>query len=190
MRGINGCHHTSFLHATAFRHRPPRRRMPTSGQTFTKACDIGLEGLVSNAPLCACAEQAQSIAACRSTPGWRILALMGTKSRESIYGSSVRHSAERAAEARKEADRLACVAWNQRMLGFKGPAQPSPSLGDALNAGYAYSKSAVSAVIPVRLWHWPSSAGRRQRPSTNWSGIALQGLLASSRLSVQSGAIW
>src|SRR5471030_2478172 len=51
---------------------------------------------------------------------------------------SVRHSAERAAEARKEADRLACVAWNQRMLGFKGPAQPSPSLGDALNAGYLY----------------------------------------------------
>jgi hypothetical protein len=63
---------------------------------------------------------------------------MGSKSRESIYGSSVRHSAERAAEARKEADRLACIAWNQRMLGFKGPAQPSPSLGDALNAGYLY----------------------------------------------------
>jgi hypothetical protein len=39
----------------------------------------------------------------------------------------------RAAEARKEADRLACVAWNQRMLGFKGPAQPSPGLGDALS---------------------------------------------------------
>jgi hypothetical protein len=63
---------------------------------------------------------------------------MGTKSRETIYGSSVRHSAERAAEARKEADRLACIAWNQRMLGFKGPAQPSPSLGDALNARYLY----------------------------------------------------
>jgi hypothetical protein len=63
-------------------------------------------------------------------------AAMGTKSRESIYGSSIRVSAERAKEARKEADRLACVAWNQRMLGFKGPAQPSPALGDALNAGH------------------------------------------------------
>lgn len=41
-------------------------------------------------------------------------------------------------EARKEADKLACVAWNQRMLGFKGPAQPSPTLGEALNAGYGY----------------------------------------------------
>jgi hypothetical protein len=59
---------------------------------------------------------------------------MGTKSRETIYGSSVRASAE----GRKHADRLACEAWNQRMLGFQGPAQPSPTLGDALNAGYRY----------------------------------------------------
>jgi hypothetical protein len=55
---------------------------------------------------------------------------MGTKSRESIYGSSIRASAERAAEARKEADKLACEAWNQRMLGYRGPAQPSPTLGE------------------------------------------------------------
>jgi hypothetical protein len=63
---------------------------------------------------------------------------MGTKSRESIYGSWVRAAAERATHARKEADRLACDAWNKRMLGFQGPAQPSPALGDALNAGYGY----------------------------------------------------
>ena len=52
---------------------------------------------------------------------------MTTKSRQYLYGASVRASAQR--------DKLACVAWNQRMLGFKGPAQPSPTLGDALNAG-------------------------------------------------------
>lgn len=63
---------------------------------------------------------------------------MITKSRHYLYGASVRASAERAREARKQADKLACVAWNQRMLGFKGPAQPSPTLGDALNAGYGY----------------------------------------------------
>jgi Zn finger protein HypA/HybF involved in hydrogenase expression len=63
---------------------------------------------------------------------------MGTKSRESIYSATVRHSAERARDVRKEADVLACVAWNQRMLAFKGPAQPSPTLGDALNASYFY----------------------------------------------------
>jgi hypothetical protein len=60
---------------------------------------------------------------------------MGSKSRETIYGASVRAAAERAAEARKKADRLSVEAWNKRMLGFQGPAQPSPALGDALNAG-------------------------------------------------------
>jgi hypothetical protein len=63
---------------------------------------------------------------------------MGTKSRESIYGASVRALEERAAEARKQADKLACEAWNKRMLAFQGPAQPSPTLGDVLNVGYLY----------------------------------------------------
>jgi hypothetical protein len=39
---------------------------------------------------------------------------------------------------RKEADKLACEAWTKRMLAFKGPAQPSQTLGDALNAGCLY----------------------------------------------------
>ena len=61
---------------------------------------------------------------------------MGTKSRETIYGASVRAAAERAGEARKQADR--CEAWNKRMLALQGPAQPSSAIGDALNAGYGY----------------------------------------------------
>ena len=63
---------------------------------------------------------------------------MGTKSRDRIYGSSIRAGAELAAKARKDADRVACDAWNKRMLGYQGPAQPSPTIGDALNAGYGY----------------------------------------------------
>jgi hypothetical protein len=63
---------------------------------------------------------------------------MSTKTRDRLYGASVRALAERAAEARERADRLACEAWNARMLGFRGPAQPLPTFGDALNAGYAY----------------------------------------------------
>src|SRR6476659_9600837 len=63
---------------------------------------------------------------------------MVTKSRENIYGASVRAAAEQVAEARTQADRLACEAWNKRMLVFQGPAQPSPTLGDALNAGFGY----------------------------------------------------
>ena len=61
----------------------------------------------------------------------------GTKSREIIYGASVRAAAERAAEARKGADRFA-VEVNKHMLCFRGPAQPSPALGDAINAGFGY----------------------------------------------------
>ena len=80
----------------------------------------------------------QSVAACLSRAARRILSRMGTKSRETIYGASIRAAAERAAEARKEADRLAVEAWNKRMLGFQGPAQPSPALGDAINAGFGY----------------------------------------------------
>jgi hypothetical protein len=67
-----------------------------------------------------------AIAACLSRAARRILSRMGTKSRETIYGGSVRAAAERAAEARKEADRLAVEAWNKRMLGFQGPAQGLP----------------------------------------------------------------
>ena len=63
---------------------------------------------------------------------------MGTKSRDRLYGTSVRMATERAAEARKQADRLACETWTKRMFDFKGPAQASPTLGDALNAGYTY----------------------------------------------------
>jgi hypothetical protein len=63
---------------------------------------------------------------------------MSTKTRDRLYGASVGASAERAAKARERADRLACEAWNARMPGFRGPAQPSPTFGDALNAGYVY----------------------------------------------------
>jgi hypothetical protein len=112
---------------------------------------------------------------------------MGTKSRESIYGSSIRASAERAKEARKEADRLACEAWNQRMLGYKGPAQPSPALGDALNAGYRY--------LEVRCLdcdtHQTVALNVVRRPKATpihdlGTEHALQGLLADSGLSLQA----
>ena len=36
------------------------------------------------------------------------------------------------------------------MLGFRGPAQPSPTLGDALNAGYLYLEVRCSAATRIR----------------------------------------
>jgi hypothetical protein len=80
----------------------------------------------------------QAVATCGMPDLRAMLLAMGTKSRESIYGASVRAAAEQAAEARKQADRLAVDAWNKRMHGFQGPAQPSPALGDAINAGFGY----------------------------------------------------
>ncbi|WFU77254.1 MULTISPECIES: hypothetical protein [unclassified Bradyrhizobium] len=45
---------------------------------------------------------------------------MTTKSREYLFGTTVRVLAERARDARKDADILACQAWNVRMLSFRG----------------------------------------------------------------------
>jgi hypothetical protein len=71
---------------------------------------------------------------------------MGTKSREYIDGSSIRHSAERADEARKEADRLACEAWNQRILGYRGPAHLKPA--EAALFGGLFRLEAVHRKLP------------------------------------------
>jgi hypothetical protein len=76
---------------------------------------------------------------------------MSTKSREYTYGTMIRLSAERAKEARRKADRLACEAWNFRMLGYKGPAQPSPTLGDALNAGLALKNLVIISELPSSI---------------------------------------
>ena len=100
--------------------------------------------------LCPSRHPPQSVAACLFIVAQRILARMGTKSRETIYGGSVRAAAERATEARKEADRLAVEAWNKRMLGFQGPAQPSPTLGDAITACSAIGR--LPSVRRTRSW--------------------------------------
>jgi len=50
----------------------------------------------------------QRVAACRPFLAGALLAPMGTKSRDRLFGSSVRASEQRAAAARKEADKLAC----------------------------------------------------------------------------------
>jgi len=78
---------------------------------------------------------------------------MGTKSRECIYGASVRAAAEQAAEARKTADRLACEAWNKRMLGFQAtPGVKKETDPRAADPGIAkYWETATSAATPATL---------------------------------------
>ena len=59
----------------------------------------------------------QGLAACEPREPYGILPpIMGTKSRDRLYGTSVRIAAQRAAEARREADKLACEAWTKHML--------------------------------------------------------------------------
>ena len=71
-------------------------------------------------------------------------AAMTTKSREYLYGNDP----DRGRGA--PGGRLACKAWNMRMLGYKGPAQPSPTLGDALNAGYRYPEVLLHEAAPCQ----------------------------------------
>jgi hypothetical protein len=86
--------------------------------------------------LCPARHPPQPVAACLSPAARRSsLSWAPNHARRTIYGASIRAAAERATDARKEADRLAVEAWNKRMLGFQGPA---PALGDAINAGFGY----------------------------------------------------
>ena len=117
-----------------------------------------------------------STATCSGLPvlrGPANLCRMGTKSRETIYGASVRAAAERAAEARKEADRLACEAWNKRMLSFQGPAQPSPTLGDALNA-MGWSDALPAADAGERQMSYTAVPTHWRAPWTTSRAIGLE----------------
>ena len=70
---------------------------------------------------------------------------MSTKSRQTIYGGAIigakiraESARKRAAEATREADRAEAEAWSIQMEGYGGPAQPSPTIAQCLNGGYAW----------------------------------------------------
>jgi hypothetical protein len=70
---------------------------------------------------------------------------MGGKTRERLWGDRVRaarihaeHARRNAATSAQEADAAECVLWSAQMEGFGGPAQPSPTIGQALNGGYGF----------------------------------------------------
>jgi putative SOS response-associated peptidase YedK len=111
---------------------------------------------------------------------------MTTKAREHLYGTSVRMSAHRAREARIEADKLACIAWSERMLGFKGPAQPSPMLGDALNAGFRYLEVRCAGCDLHSAVDLTTVRRPKTTPIHARAPYGLQGLFAGPRLPVQA----
>ena len=141
-------------------------------------------------PLCPARHPPQSVAACLSLVARRILSRMGTKSRETIYGASVRAAAERAVEARKGADRLAGEAWNKRMLGFQGPAQPSPTLGDAINAGFGYLEVKCLGCNTHQTVALTSSGDQRQHRSMSSNDTCAARTALGSGAIPTSEAIW
>lgn len=63
----------------------------------------------------------------------------------------------------READKLACEAWNEKMWCDGGPAQPSPTIAQAINGGYPWLE------VKCSRCHQPRSVDLRtiqRRPET------------------------
>ena len=78
------------------------------------------------------------------SPRGRILSRMGTKSRETIYGASIRAAADRATKARKEADRLA--VWR--------PLRVGDATAAAITAGLWKQRTLEQCPL-IQLWRPP-----------------------------------
>jgi hypothetical protein len=70
---------------------------------------------------------------------------MAGRNRQRIFGDRVKgarigaqHARERAEQAIREADAAECLLWSEQMEGYGGPAQPSPTIAQCLNAGYGW----------------------------------------------------
>ena len=73
------------------------------------------------------------------------------------------------------------------MLGFHGPAQPSPALGDAINAGWATSRSNAWGATPTRRLRSASCDDQRRRRSMNLNATCGAGIRSTaSRADVQA----
>jgi hypothetical protein len=55
-----------------------------------------------------------------------------------IASDVVQQAKAAAPDAQFSADALSILAWNERMRVLGGPAQPSPTLGMAIDHGYVY----------------------------------------------------
>jgi hypothetical protein len=88
-----------------------------------------------------------------------------------MAAAETRQAAEHAAEA----GRLACEEWNLRMIGFGGPVEPSPTVAQAIAAGYVHLEILCARCGTHALLHLGAVADTRRQPDTPiWR---LQGLL-------------
>jgi hypothetical protein len=70
---------------------------------------------------------------------------MTGRNRQRILGDRVKgarigaqHARQRVRQAIREADAAECLLWSEQMEAYGGPAQPSPTIAQCLNAGYAW----------------------------------------------------
>jgi hypothetical protein len=70
---------------------------------------------------------------------------MGGKSRYRLWGDRVNaarvhvnFAREQLIKAIRDRDEAVCRLWSHQMEGFGGPAQPSPTIGQAINGGYFF----------------------------------------------------
>jgi hypothetical protein len=82
----------------------------------------------------------------------------------------------------KEADQLACEAWNQRMLGYKGPAQPSPASGGAAGLPRMRTRRAAGQCIGG------GSAGRGTKRHLSYPAQIAPGVCAICNTGTSQGA--
>jgi hypothetical protein len=54
----------------------------------------------------------------------------------------------------RKADDLACQSWNERMWSDGEPAQPSPTIGQAINGGFPWlGRPSASILKPASIFH-------------------------------------
>jgi hypothetical protein len=128
---------------------------------------------------------------------------MGGRSAEAQFGFIVKGAEEEARKARRHADELACHAWNLRLEKLGGPAQPSPTIGDAINTGFLFleakcmsckTSSCVALANITRpgttpLWQLESSLVCR--PCKTLSPYPRRGrIVALHKQPYEIGAVW
>lgn len=55
----------------------------------------------------------------------------------------------------QQADRLLCESWNERMWSDGEPIDPSPTIDQAINAGFPWLESAARDARPRAMSTWP-----------------------------------
>lgn len=70
---------------------------------------------------------------------------MGRRNPDRVFGGRIiaaemkaESAKQEAAEKIKESNEELCRAWNFKMLGYGGPAQPSPTIEQAISGGFFY----------------------------------------------------